>query len=799
MLSRMWTELRTAVRSLLRSRGFALAAVLTLGLGVALSAAVLLVLNAYLFRTLPYPAAERLYGVQFAPPGQPGPEKMETIDWRALDDIVEHGIAWDLDVFYLVGGDRAESARGAWVTPGFMNGLGIQPVLGRAFDAAAFAPGAPNVAIISDRLWRSRYNGDPGVLGRQFDAYVSDRPQEAERFTIVGVMPPDFWHLNPYTDVMAPLRAPTYPYMVRLREGVTPQAAGDRISALVRGSVPVPGENWRATLVSTHDSYVERLRPVLRSVAIAAALVLLVALANVAGLLLVRVTQRQREIAVRRALGAGRLAIARLLLVEGMLLGLGATVVGVFAGVLLMQWIAPLVQRELGRQAPGGLHAFALDPKILLAALACGVGIGLACTVTPLIASWRMGLAGTLQSGGGRGGTEGRGSQRLRSLLIALEVAASLTLVAGSTLMLRSVANLLDIDFGIEAANVATMPIALRQRTYPDLADRVGLFERALPRLQAIPGVDAVAMTDWWPLQQARPRAIAAELGGSRVEGRSAIMSVTPSYFETLRIPLVSGRAFTAQDRIGAAPVALVSETLARSMWSGAPLGGRVTIVQEGTNGARTSTTHEIVGVVRDVRQAADDEDFADVYVPFMQSAGRAAWLYARSGAPAAALTPAIQRALREIDPEIPGETVAPMQASIDQQLARPKFLAWLLAGFSIVAGALSLVGVYGVIAYAVRQREREIAVRVAVGADPRRITSLFLKQGAVIMAAGVMLGLAGAVAAGRALESQLFGVGAADPLTLVIAAVAFTTAGGLAIWWPARRAAATAPSRLLR
>jgi putative ABC transport system permease protein len=214
--------------------------------------------------------------------------------------------------------------------------------------------------------------------------------------------------------------------------------------------------------------------------------------------------------------------------------------------------------------------------------------------------------------------------------------------------------------------------------------------------------------------------------GGSRVEGRSAIMSVTPSYFETLRIPLVSGRAFTPQDRIGAAPVAIVSETLARRMWSGAPLGGRVTVMQEGANGAMTSTTHEIVGVVRDVRQATDDEDLADVYLPLLQGAGRAAWLYARFGGPAAALTPEIQRAFREIDPEIPVEAVVPMQASLDQQLARPKFLAWLLAGFSTVAGALSLVGVYGVIAYAVRQREREIAVRVAVGADPGRITSLF-------------------------------------------------------------------------
>ena len=282
MLS-MLSEIRIAARGLMRSRGFAATAILTLGLGVALCAAVLLVLNAYLFRTLPYPAAERLYSLQFAAPGQPSPRNLEALDWRALDEVIEHPIAWDLDVFYLVGGDRAESARGAWVTSGFMQGLGVRPAIGRGFDDAAFAAGAPNVALISDRLWRSRFGADAAIVGRQFDAYVSDRPNEAERFTISGVLPPDFWHVNPYTDVLAPLRAPTYPYMVRLREGVTPEMAAERITSFVRAGGPVPADDWRARLQSTHAGYVDRLRPVLRSAAIAAALVLLVALGNVRG------------------------------------------------------------------------------------------------------------------------------------------------------------------------------------------------------------------------------------------------------------------------------------------------------------------------------------------------------------------------------------------------------------------------------------------------------------------------------------------------------------------------------------
>ena len=797
MLS-MLSEIRIGARGLMRSRGFAATAILTLGLGVALCAAVLLVLNAYLFRTLPYPAAERLYSLQFAAPGQPSPRNLEALDWRALDEVIEHPIAWDLDVFYLVGGDRAESARGAWVTSGFMQGLGVRPAIGRGFDDAAFEAGAPNVALISDRLWRSRFGADAAIVGRQFDAYVSDRPNEAERFTIAGVLPPDFWHVNPYTDVLAPLRAPTYPYMVRLREGVTPEMAAERITSFVRAGGSVPAGDWRARLQSTHAGYVDRLRPMLRLAAIAAALVLLVALGNVAGLLVVRMTRRRKEIALRRALGASRLAIARLLLFETLLLGVGAAVVGLVAGALLIGWLAPVVQRELGRPAPGGLGAFAIDWRILLAALVCGLAAALACALAPLVASWRVGLVGTLQSGG-RSATDGRGSQRLRSALIALEIAASLSLVAGSTLMMRSVINLLNVDFGIDAAGIASTQVTLRQRTYPQAADRVAFFERMLARMQTIAGIESVAMTDGWPLQQAQPRQVFAEGSGSRAEARSAVVGVSPSYFDTLRVPLLEGRAFAPADRVGTEPVAIVSSTLARQLWPDGAVGQRITVVPQGANGTPSGTTREVVGVARDVRQTPDDGDLADVYVPFLQVGGRFGWVYLRSAGPTAALTRQVQQAFRELDPEIPFDAATPLQAAIDQQLARPKFLAWLLAGFAAVAAALSLVGVYGVIAYAVRQREREIAVRIAIGADPRRITWLFLRQGALVMLAGVVLGLAGAIAAGRALESQLFGVPAADPLTLAMAAAGFAAAGCLASWWPARRAAATEPAAALK
>ena len=795
----MWTELRIAARSLAKSPGFALAAVITLGLGVALCAAVLLVLNAYLFRALPYPAAERLYSIRYSAAGQTPPPNLQTLDWRSLDDVVEHPIAWDLDVFSLIGGERSESVPGAWVTPGFVQGFGIQPAIGRGFDSDAFKPGGPNVALISDRLWRTRYAADPAIVGRQFSAYVSDRPDEAEAFTIVGVMPAKFWHLNPYTEVLVPLRAATYPYMVRLREGVLPGVAIERITALVRAGTTVPNAEWRANLESTHAAYVERLRPILRSVAIAAGLVLLVALANVAGLLLIRTTRRQKEIAVRRALGASRVAVARLLLIEALIIGAGATLVGVLAGGLLMQWLAPIVQRELGRTAPGGVSAFSFDTPIIGAAALCGLLAAIACTVGPLLAASRVGLLGSLQ-GGGRGTTEGRGSQRARSVLIALEVAASLALLAGSTLMMRSVINLLQVDFGIEAGNVASVPMTLRQRTYPQPAGRLAFYERAIARVEAIPGIESVATTNWWPLQAPQPRLLQVERSGARVEGRAGVIGTSPAYFATLGIPLVAGRVFTPRDRIGSEPVAIISDTLAKRLWpGGGSIGTHVNLIDESQRGERRSSALQVVGIVRDVRQTPEDDDLADLYVPVLQAPGRFSWMYVKTAGDPLTWMPQLRSAFAEIDPEISFETPRTLQAAIAQQASRQKFMAWLLGGFSTVAGLLALVGVYGVIAYAVRQREREIAVRIAVGADPHRITRLFVIEGSRVMLAGLALGVAGAVGAGRALESQLFGVPPIDPMTLLTTTAGFALAGYVAIWWPARRAAATDPAAALK
>ena len=794
-MSGYMSDLRVVFRMLGRTPGFAVAAIGTLGLGLAVTIVALLLVKAYLFTALPYHSAHQLYDVRYAAPGQRPPGGLEALDWESLADIAAEQIAWDLDAFYLIGGQQAEMVPGAWVTPGFVQGLGVQPAIGRGLDASAFAPGAGNLALISHRLWTSRFGADPGILGRTFSAYVSDRPQEAETFTIVGVMPAAFWHVNVYTDVIVPLRAKTYPYMVRVREGVTAEQLGARIGELVRREASRVPDGWAPQVMPSHSLYVQSVRPILRAVWIAAALVLVVACANVAGLLVVRATGRQREIAVRAALGAGPGRIARLLLVESLVMGACATALALLAAQLLLGSLGPSIQLQLGRRVPGGLSALALDGWSAAAAVLVGLATVVICTLAPLATLARPALAGVLQRSS-RSATERR-SSRLRASLITVEIAVSLALLGGSALMLRTVAGLAAVDLGFDANRVLLASMTLRQNRYPDAASRHAMFERLTSRLDALPGARAVGLTTAWPMQP--PRAVPVSIAGRPDGGTAGLHFIDDGYLEALQIPLAGGRAFTSRDRTGSAPVALVSESLARRLWPSGDVLSRSLTVEEGDGDAPGRVERAVVGVVRDVRQGPQDQDPADVYVPMLQSPGRFSFVLLRtSGDPAGSVT-AFRAAVREVDPEIAVPNARPLQVVVDESAARPRAIAWLLSSFALMATVLALIGVFGVVSHTVRQREREIAIRIAVGADPARLTRLFVRQGLMVLGAGLIIGLAGAVATGRLIESQLFGVTASDPVALVGAAAAFAAVGMAAIWWPSRRAAATDPAIALR
>jgi hypothetical protein len=349
-------DVRYACRSLARSPGFVgtAAALLTISLAVAIIVTV--ILNAYLLRGLPFPAGDRLFNVRYGDPTTPFVRGLETLDWQSLDDVVEHPIAWDLDLFNLRGAPYPEAAQGSWVTPGYMEAFGVRPALGRTFSAGDFSNGAPAVAIISHRLWQTRFGGDRSALGRQFDAYVSDRPDEPQTFTIVGVLAAEHWHLNASTEVLAPLRVRSYPYMVRLRDGVPAQSAAVRIEALIRRGTANVAPNWSVTLDSAHDAYVIRIRPLLTSLAIATALVVLIAGANVAVMFTLRAAHRRRDVAVRRALGASTARVLRTLAAEAAVVGAVSTIAAVAMAQTILTIAGPALERHLGRPVPGRGH-----------------------------------------------------------------------------------------------------------------------------------------------------------------------------------------------------------------------------------------------------------------------------------------------------------------------------------------------------------------------------------------------------------------------------------------------------------
>ena len=797
MIAVLVSDLRHAARTLVRARGFTVVAVGTLAFALALSVCVMSVVNAYLLRGLPYPESDRLYNVRYDTPGQPGPRGMEALDWSSLNDIVEHPIAWDLDNFSLRGEPYPELAMGTWVTPGYMAGFGVRPALGRSFTADDFQQGRPSVALISHRLWKTRFGGDPSIVGRQFQAHVNDRPDELETFTVVGVLPQDMWHTNLFIEVLSPLRAPSFPYMVRLREGVDRGIAAARISALVRQANPALHKDWRAELLSAHGQYVAQVRPLLVSLAAATGLVLLIACANVAVLLLLRASRRRHEVAVRKALGAtlGRLASATA--AEAFLLGGVATMIGAAVAYGGISVLAPLLERQLGRGAPGGAAAVAIDLETMAAGIAIGLLVIGVCSAALLWASARTPVALAL-SGGQRTGTDGPAPRRARAALIAVEVAASLALLVGAALMVESGLRVLNVDMGLDTHNVEVGRISLRPRSFADAASRSAFFDRLHARMSAVPGVEGVAFTNAWPLQATPPRQVSREGTAAAVAG-AGYFGASTDYFGTVGIRLREGRLFSDADRLGAPRVAVISETLARTLWPGASAIGERLRIDPPAGSSAPPASLIVVGIVNDVRHTHTDAELADVYYAFAQGPSPSVFTYMKTTSGYAAVERDIRAAIASVDSDLALGMARPLAEILDLQRAGSRFLASLLVVFALFAAVLALIGIYGVIAYAVRQREREIAVRMAVGADRRAVVKMFLKEGGGIVVVGLAMGLAGAVALGRLLEAQLFGVRGSEPLVLALAAFSFGACALVAVVWPARLAASTDPAAALK
>jgi putative ABC transport system permease protein len=792
-------DLKFAFRQLLKNRGFTVIAVSSLAVGLALTASTLAIINAYLLRSLPYPTAHRVYHLRYAPIGPYEPRGMSGIDWKSLEDVVADSITSSGVTFYLKDDVSMARARGLQVSPGFLRGLGVQAMIGRTFAEDEFASGAEGVAVIGHALWRDRFGSDPQVVGRQLR--VTREDEQPETLRIVGVLPVGFWFgrdSSATVDVMTPLRTRMRTYMLRLREGVPVWFAEKRITdvAMSVGSDFRP--DWTGVhLQSVHDRYVENIRPVLVSITIAVAVVLFLVCVNVALLMLLRAMRRQKEVAVRVALGAKPKHILRMLVAEAGLICGAAFAAGLVLTDMTLRLLVPMIEAQLGKPAPAAPSAIQIDSTVLLALGGVSLLIALSLALIPLLVPWRRRLADTLRSQGTTA-TDGPFMRRVRSSLIAFEVAGSFVLLVGCGLMIRSAVNLTNTDLGFNPEQVLRVGVRLPARPYtnaPALYRFFTAFTELLPQDTNSRVALMTAFPPFYPANTYRFEAAEARTDETPV----GMLKVGAGYFHVYDVPLRQGREFMAADRLGTEPVAVISETLARRLWpDGSVVGRQLRTVEGDMPESPLGPWRTVVGVVGDIRQGYEDSDMRDLYLPFLQSPSRFASVHVRTDRSLSFWEQSVRAATAELEPYAMIGTASTI-VSEDRQRAGTRFLTSLLTGFAIFAAFLAVLGIYGVTGYAVQQREREIAVRVAVGASRSAIIRLFLKEGARVLAIGLGLGLLGAFGAMRILENQVYGVQPFDLATRVAACALMATAGLVAVWWPARRAAMRSPMLVLK
>jgi putative ABC transport system permease protein len=790
-------ECNYGIRSLLRKPVATAVMVSSLAIGLAVTMSILSVANAYLLRSMPYPAADRLYHVMYTQPGQPEPRGIALIDWKAMANTVELADSNSEVRFYARFDGAIQEVMGLASSTSTAETLGVRVATGRYFEASDFRPGSEPVALIGQTLWKNQFGADPNVVGRQFRANLNlEGPLDTYR--IVGVLSPEFRglrdHLHSPTDILIPRRGPGRAYMVRLREGVPASLAAERITEAVREVAPALPPNWKgAQLESVHERYVKEIRPLLTALSIASILLLVLVCVNVGILMLLRSLRRQHEVAVRLAIGAGRREIVRMVTAEAFVLSGTAVLCGFVLTKLSLGILAPLIETELGRPAPGGAIAIGLSPATFLAVGGSTLLLTLSLSFFPMLTGQR--LAETLRRST-RGGMGTNAMARIRSSLVAFEVAGSLMLLVGCGLMIQSVLNLVHTDLGYETANILRSRLALPARTYPDTRAQASFYERLVLRLSS----DSVAavLTNYPPFYE--PIRHPVELASGPMDGTIGVVAVSPGYFDMLHIPTLQGRVFLEDDRIGADPVAIVSESLAVKLWPNQnAIGQRLRTADDTPGQSPLTSWRTVVGVVRDVRQTHKDEDLRDIYIPFFQAPGAYAPLYIQTNQPAAVWLPKLRAMIAEIDSDVLLSGLTSLTEDADKEMKEPRFLATMLGAFAGFAMLLVVLGIYGVTAYAAQQREHEVTVRLALGATRGSIARLFLKDSGATLMVGIVIGLTAAAAGSRLIVNQLHGVQPFDPLTQGVAAAALVGIGLLATWWPTRRVSNSSPVAVLK
>jgi predicted permease len=795
-------DLRHGFRLLAKSPGFAFAAVLVLALGLGANTAIFSVVNAVLLRPLPFPDAERLVHVWHTPPEKAFPGlKTFTVspanffDWQRRSTSFEAMSLVHFKSLNLAGTGEPVALRAAEVTPEFFGILKARPVAGRAFTPGD-AAGTTRLAVLSHALWVSRFGGDPALVGGEIRL-------DGESYRVLGVMgaevrTPSYAGLWVPLDWDAKRRASRGNHncmvLARLKPTVSlarAQAEMDVVSSRLAGEYPEDDAGWGAKVVSFREDVVGDVRPVLLVLLGAVGLVLLIACANVANLVLARTLSRRKEIAVRTALGATRGRLVRQLVSETLVLSLLGGAAGLLVARLGLQGIVAFLADRLPRAAEVAMNA-----PVYGFAFALAVATGLLAGLVPAWRASRADVATSLKEGLGRTAADSTGT-RTRSVLIVAEVGLSLVLLIGAGLLVKSLWLLMRVDPGYDPKDVLTVSVQLPRSKYAEGPRRAQVLQAMLEKLRALPGVEAAGGASNLPLTAADNWPIA-------IEGRPPVpvgqqpnvvaTIVVGDYFRVLKIPLTKGRAFTDADRGDAAGVAVVSESMAKKFWPGEePLGKRFATT------VYPDKIREVVGVVPDVRQ--DGMEVVDpvpaIYVPLAQIPSLAMDFALRTKG--ADLAQAAVAAIHEVDPAQPVLELATMEERIARSLSQQRFTMLLLAAFALLAVVLAAIGIYGVLAYTVRRRRREIGIRIALGAQTRDVVRLIVGQGMRPAALGIVLGLVAALAFGRVLTSLVYGITPTDPATFAAVPALLGLVALAACLLPARQAARIGALKALR
>ena len=821
-MATLWQDLRYAARAVRLTPAYSAIVIATLALGIGANAAIFSVIDAVMLRPY-YPDMDRIVVLNEATrQGDQMSIAWPTFqDWQARSRSFDHLGLYRNTTVNLTGGEQAERLSAAVASSGVFGAAGFQPLLGRAFTADEDGPGAARVAILSERLWRRRFGADPAILGRPIvlsnDVHV-----------VVGVMPAAMRFPSRLTDVWLPLGplVPTFPPsrgahpglygVAKLKPGIPfEQAAADMdtVARAIEQEHPDTNRDVTVRIARYYDQIVSDIKPTLMMLLGAVGFVLMIGCANLANLTLARTGRRQREVAVRAALGADRRRIVQQLLAESLLLA----VIGGTLGLLLASWLVRAFVAS-GPVVVPRVDLIGVDGRVIafgaLLSLVTGVVFGL----MPAFRAASADLLSAIRQSA-RGATSGAGARRFRAALIVAEVALALVLLVGAGLMIRSFARLMAVETGFDADGVVTMRLSVPPSKYRDLAKWTAFHDDLVTRVAAIPGVAAAGVNSAVPLEGGGSEAGVFVEGRPMVRGKAEAATLfqasTPGYFPAMGIRLVRGRYFTDRDTRGAAPVVIVDDSLVRKVFPGEdPIGRRIAFeFRGGGHGASTESMsaaavwREIVGVVAHVRHygIAAEPPYVQLYTPFEQlptyyeERRPTMALVARTSLSPEALTAAIRRETAALDADIPVYGVQTMTGYLRQSTEQPRLSVFLLGGLGALALVLALIGIYGVVSYSVAERTAEFGVRMALGATSRDVLKMVVGQVSALIGAGLAIGFGASLALGSVMQGLLFQVSPRDPLTMAAIGALLAVVALAAAFAPARRATRVDPLVALR